>query len=574
MPEVREPIGRPTVDGPLAGVPAIDAVGEPEQRVPAANGSPSPDGGSEEVTLEFAVWVDPVGHRHELSDAVVLATILCGVDADRRRKSLVDRSGEESIEAVAPIYWPFLVLASSDPQRVALFDGTGVWRRSFQHTILPPLRPMRELLAQARPSQEVGAQVRSLTSILAREAGAESMVVEGCVPVELPLFRDILSEAEFRAEPRSPQAGFLPTRRSVEQFVRSVEEIERSLGRSNADLADLHSVRQALHETYSTALHQLEHERRTTQFEIGNRLRVSAYTEMDQEVEALRHALHERVMTEIERIRGATVTIGGARATAKIADQLAQRATARGRESGEYRSRSKAAAEAERTARRGIEEFQQRIETLQTRERQAYQVLTDRLALVEQRVAEDLAAFELVTVDLQDAVADMDGALARRLAQRTTERDTLAGQLVPALALHGVKVLWLPIWVAVLAGKRGARATVYPPMRLQPGRSGSDSVMTPFGGMMLPLAPRTARFDAALRGTMERALATDPWLFNVMRSLVAAADATASPEYLQRVSAGLQELRQSGWLSAEQEHRQFEGATEHLRTRPMGVGRP
>ncbi|MCI4337505.1 MAG: hypothetical protein L3K17_10055, partial [Thermoplasmata archaeon] len=490
-----------------------------------------------------------------MSDSLVLAAILCGVDSERAKKSLVNRTGEETLEAVAPIYWPFLVLPSSDAQRVALFDGTGVWRHSFHHSLLPPLEAIREVLAHPRPAQELGAWVRSLTATLARDGGTETMVVEGCVPVDHPLFGDIITESEFRTEPRSSEAGYLPTRRSVDRFAGSVEEIERSLRRSDTELVELDGIRQALHDVHAASLKQLEVERRHTQFEIGNRLRVSAYSEMDREVEALRHSLHDRVLSEIDRIRGATVGIAGARASAKVADTLAQRAASRGTENGEYRARSKAAADVERTGRRTIAESQQRIETLQTRERQAYQVLADRLTVVEQRVAEDLAAFELVRADLQEAISDMEGALGRQVAQRTAERDTLAGQFVPSLSLHGVKVLWLPIWVAILSGRRGARALVFPPMRVRPGKGVSDSIKTLFGGMVLPLEPRTARFDSALRGTMQRALATDPWLFNVMRGLVGAADATASPEFLQRLSMGLQELRQAGWLTADQERR-------------------
>ncbi|MFI5415577.1 MAG: hypothetical protein ACHQ16_08030, partial [Candidatus Lutacidiplasmatales archaeon] len=90
-----------------------------------------------------------------------------------------------------------------------------------------------------------------------------------------------------------------------------------------------------------------------------------------------------------------------------------------------------------------------------------------------------------------------------------------------------------------------------------------------FGGAILPLEPRTAQFGQGLRNTLESTIGSDPWLSGVMRQIVRSADATADPDFLPRLAKGLQELREAGWISGDQERRFFESSSEHVRGRPQ-----
>ncbi|MCI4346355.1 MAG: hypothetical protein L3K07_06335, partial [Thermoplasmata archaeon] len=183
----------------------------------------------------------------------------------------------------------------------------------------------------------------------------------------------------------------------------------------------------------------------------------------------------------------------------------------------------------------------------------------------------DLAAHELLRDEVHLAGAELLAALDAHIQRQMVDRQALGSHLLEVPALEGVRTLWLPLWVATLVGPSHARCVVFPPMRVRSGVGVGDAIRTLFGGVVLPLEPRTAEFGRGLRTTLEAAIASDPWLFGVTRQIVQAADLTSGPEFLQRLARGLQELREAGWIGPEHERRYFEAASHHLRSRPMGA---
>ncbi|HEV2449067.1 MAG TPA: hypothetical protein VGU43_01495, partial [Thermoplasmata archaeon] len=279
---------------------------------------------------------------------------------------------------------------------------------------------------------------------------------------------------------------------------------------------------------------------------------------------ALHRSTWEQTMGDLDRIRRADASIASARSAAATAEELAKRTSAAGGDGAVHRDRAKKAHAAERQALQEIREARERIERLHERERKGFQVLTDRVAVVEQSAAHDLAEFELQRADLEAASAELLSTLEAETSRRLSEREQLAAHLVELPSATGVHTLWFPLWVAEVAGAKGSRFRVFPPMQLRTGRKVGDSIKTFFGGLVLPLESRTARFEQALRSTIEEALARDPWLNTTMRQIVRTADATADPDFVQRLAQGLQELRQGGWITPDQERTFFDSCSQQL----------
>ncbi|MCI4363515.1 MAG: hypothetical protein L3K13_04335 [Thermoplasmata archaeon] len=514
--------------------------------------------------------VDPSGASHPLSESLVLATILCAIDGERARPTFVWSRPEEVVEAVASVYWPVLVVPSPVPGRVVIFDGAGVWRQSFRRSRLPSLQELPDLLAKAPPSGELAAWLRHLRAPFLPEPATDVLTIEGLLPAGLPLLSDILTQSTFRTEPIYPHAGFLPPRRPIGWYESAAAQLGASLQSIDTDLAEAIRVRSAVEGLCTMAYTRLENERRQLQFDLSQRSRFYARAEMDREAEGVSRSLREQIFGELDRVRSADAAIAEARASAELAAVLAERGSARGKDVAELRNRMRTAAESERRSGQESRKARLRIAALHERERSALGVLTDRVAVVETRIAKDLAAHELLRDEVQSAGSDLLAALDAHIQRQMTDRQALGSHLLSVPALEGVRTLWLPLWIATLAGPSYARCVVFPPMRVRSGVGVSDSIRTLFGGVVLPLEPRTAEFGQGLRTTMEAAIASDPWLFGVTRQIVRAADLTSGPEFLQRLALGLGELRQAGWISPEHERRYFELSSHHLRSRPMG----
>lgn len=552
---------------PSGGVPA----GAPGAR-PAPVPSVQPP--LDEVTLAFATWVDATGVPRTLSEAVVQATIFCAIDGERSRQRFVFQSKGEMVQAVAPVYWPLRLFPSTEPNRVVVFDGTGLWKRSFQHSLLPPLDACHAELSHPPGPADLPACLRNIRSVVLGAAGSEALTVEGFLPIEAPLFSDIISQSAFRTEPLPPHPGFLPTRHPVAWYEATVAQITRSLSEFDGELRETQELRAQVESTRTAALERIVAERRALESELRNRIRFYSHAEMEREAESLHRSIWEQTMADLDRVRQADAAIASARASAETAEELSKRIAAAGGDISGCRDRARKARDTERQALQEIRRARDRIEQLHERERQAFAVLTDRVAVVEQRAAHDLAAFDLQHADVESASAELLSALDAQTARRMAERQQVAAHLVELPALAGVQTLWFPLWVAELTGPKGSRFRVFPPMQLKTSMKVGESIRTLFGGVVLPIESRTARFEQALRSTLETALAHDPWLNTVMRQIVRTADTTADPDVLQRLALGLRELRQAGWIHADQERAYFDSCSQHLRSRPSGEPPP
>lgn len=161
-----------------------------------------------------------------------------------------------------------------------------------------------------------------------------------------------------------------------------------------------------------------------------------------------------------------------------------------------------------------------------------------------------------------------------QVAARSTQKNLLSGYFLPLPSLDTVSVVWFPLWVATLRGSRGIRQIVFPPMQVRSGVGFSGALKRLFGGIVLPLEPRTAQFDKVLRPTMEDALAKDPWLSSATQELARAADVLVDPDVLDRLRAGLAELAREKWITRKQEVDFLQSYMERARRRAGGSASP
>ena len=514
---------------------------------------PPPAWHPDEVTLGFATVSDADGALHELPEPTLLATILVAVEADRRR--LVNRlvgGSDEQIEAVANVFWPLIVLPGRQEPEIAIFDGTGVWARAFRYTMLPSMDHVSSQLGEEVPSPEFLERMRRLTPYFAQDPGTEVLNVEGFLPIDPPLLFDILSQSDVRSDPQTPHAGFLPARREMAWYSNTVGEMFRWLDRFDSDLRTLAGVRERTQQTISAAERRLDEEFRRLQVETQERAQQAA-ARSEQEIAAMQARRRQAIQQHVGAIRHAQTVVAHAQSSAATADALSFRSSHR-RTAGEpHQLRRKQAEDAIRAANLEAAEARKEIERIHAAERADIETAILNAGQVEQSYARALSDRELFRDEFSAAGLDLLHSIDGQIAARSAQKNLLAGYFLPVPSLAGVRVVWFPLWIATLRGPRGIRQIVFPPMQVRRQMKWKGALKQAFGGVVLPVEPRTAQFDEVLRTTMEEALRKDPWLSTATQELTRAADVLVDPDLLHRLQQGLRDLGREGWITPKQE---------------------
>lgn len=514
---------------------------------------PPPAWQPDEFTLGFAMISDEAGGVHELPEPTLLATILVAVEADRRslRHRLSGR-GEEEIEGIANLFWPLVVLPGRNQPEVAIFDGTGVWKRAFRYTLLPNLEQVPTLLEGNLTPAEYLERMRNVLPLLAHDPGAEVLSVEGFLPIDPPLLFDVLSQSDYRNDPQSPHAGFLPARHDVRWYHETVAQMYHWLDRFDADLEKLKGVRDRIHKTLEEAERRFDVEYGRLEGESRERVR-EATAQADAEIAELQSSHRTQVQQHIARIREAQAAIVHSETSAATADTLSFRATHRRTQEEAHTQRRRQAEVQVRNANRQGAESRKEIERIHAQERSDLEHAIAKVTQVEQRFARALADWELFRDEFSAAGNDLLQAIDGQIAARSGQKNLLAGYFLPVASLSGVRVVWFPLWTATLRGPAGVRQLIFPPMRVRAEKRLGGTLKQLFGGVVLPVEPRTAQFDKILRTTMEDALRKDTWLSAATQELTRAADVLVDADVLDRLQIGLRALGREGWITPRQE---------------------
>jgi hypothetical protein len=519
---------------------------------------PPPAWSPDEVTLGFAMAQGPSGKLEELPEPTLLAAILTAVEADRTRiLNQLAGGGDEEVQAVANLFWPLIVLPGRKVPEVAIFDGTGVWKRAFRYTLPPKLDQVSSLLDAQFPPKVFLERVRSLMPQFAHDPGAEVLTVEGFLPVDPPLLFDVLTHSEFRSDPQSPHAGFLPARHDAQWYRDTVAEMYRWLDRFEKDLQALAEVKERTKRTLDEMDRGLREEYDRFREEAVRRLSEAA-TGVEAEMVQFQHGHREQILKHAATIRQAQAAIAHGETTVATADTLAFRASHRRTEGGPHAARRREAELAVRNASRTAGEARKAIEAIHAQERADLERSLAKLSELERQTAQALAERELFRDEFVAAGHDFLQAIDGQMAARSTQKDLLAGYFIPVPNLEGVRVVWFPLWVATLKGTRGLRQIVFPPMKVRTEKRLTGVIKQFFGGVVLPVEPRTAQFDKVLRTTMEDALRKDTWLSTATQELTRAADVLVDPDVLSRLQEGLGDLARQGWVTKKQEQNLFE----------------
>jgi hypothetical protein len=101
------------------------------------------------------------------------------------------------------------------------------------------------------------------------------------------------------------------------------------------------------------------------------------------------------------------------------------------------------------------------------------------------------------------------------------------------------------------------------------GRGLVDSMRATFGGIVLPLEPKTKQFEQVFKTGIEEALRTDHMFVEDVTRAGAEANAFGRPDLLNVLHYGLEEMKRQGWITEKHVKTLQERFQAMLQSRPQ-----
>jgi hypothetical protein len=504
------------------------------------------------ITFPFAV-TETVDEKTQLKALVnipehmILATIFTDVEGDRKHRSFLSRS-EEQVVFVAPIWYPIAIVPWLY-DRDLVMDPMGVWEGKFDYERVADTEILVNELNSVNDIEDMKGAMARCRNALSRVAAKEGIPVKGLF-IHEEFMGDLLAHMHLveRAEARR---GFLRPRMDRERLESTVNTMRDLIQRTNADLGRLNDLSGFIHS--KVGAWEATIDARIDQVTKDYDTRIDA---LRPEVEGNVKELEARKEEEIRALR------------AKIADlerEVARLGTEVEKHHQEYErlrvhpqkrveaERARALLDQARQAHKGVKQRVHDAEAGITQADKQFKTLIarewDRINSLVREKTEWINALTAEKQAMQNAAADLLSYINDLLGRKRAELEHVESQGVVTPPFSRSDFVYLPFYVALLDQKGKRRYLVYPPMVAKKGKGIVDSMKSTFGGIVLPLEPKTKQFEQVFKTGIEDALSRDHLFVEEVNRAAAESSAFNRADIQNVLLYGLEEMKRQGWIT-------------------------
>ena len=126
------------------------------------------------------------------------------------------------------------------------------------------------------------------------------------------------------------------------------------------------------------------------------------------------------------------------------------------------------------------------------------------------------------------------------------------------------EIVYMPLMICMLQGEKGIRYMVYPPMIAKSGKGVLGGIQSIFGGLVLPLEPKTKQFDEVFRTGIEKALVDDRSLATYINSVSMSSNILHRKDLPDMLARGLASMKDQGWIKDKHEKDLLQSLQKHI----------
>ncbi len=522
--------------------------------------------------LPFALMTGR-GEAQEFPLEMTYAAILADIEKHRTKAGII-RKKEERIGFVSTVHWPILVVPWREG-RYLVFDGMAVWSFVFEDHRIPSTEAFIRAVTTCKDYKGFIAVESSHTTYFRDFVDIERIPVMGLF-IHEEFMKDLLSHIALAKSREAAYGSFLESRLPVAEAKASVTKLEKLISFGRKELEGLEKAKDELSEALETYREEI------------NRVVDKTKDKYHQKIEAIRPDVTAKV-AQLEKKRDEMWSMMQPRLlllqgeSRRLESEVTHWTTESKRKDvgpeavTKARDRLAASKRDLDRARADVQKYQDEMSKARAGYDKQIQNQWERIRTLErERDAEVNKLLEdqrNMTTRASRLFQDMEG-LRRR---KEDEISFVESQGVQVPSFVGSEIVYMPLMICSLMGQKGMRYMVYPPMIAKTGKGVIGGIQSMFGGLVLPLEPKTKQFDETFRGGIERALIEDSSLATYIGSASMSANILHRNDLHFILAKGLAEMKSQGWIKDKHEKELLQSLQKHISTAastapPKGTG--
>ncbi len=516
-------------------------------------------GVEQRVVLPFAMIVGK-GGTEELPRELTYATILADMEKQRVKAGFI-RKKEERLGFISTLYWPIITIPWQEGRNL-VFDGMAVWSYVFEIGHLPSNDIFVKGLEKCRDYRDFISFEASNASYFKEYAEVESLPVLGLF-IHEEFMKDLLAHIALARPKEVTDAAFLEPRLSSVEALASIDKLAKHISRGNEQLNSMYTAQKAVEiavEKYKSEISSLLED---TKKKYNDR------------IEAIKPDVIEKV-SRLEKRRDETwqsmqprlLTLKGEQRKLESEERHWQleskRKDATPDVTSSARARLKSTRVALKTAKLNVQQYQQEMSNVRADFDNQMQAQWERIRTLERERDAQLKRLLDDQKTMDDRARQIIQDMTNLKRKKEAEISFIQSQGVQIPTHVSADVMYLPVMVCSLYGRKKMRFIIYPPMIMKSGKGVLGGIQSMLGGIVLPLEPKTKQFDEVFRTGVEDALVEDTSLSSYINSKGMSANILHRKDLPGMLAKGLTEMKKQGWIKDKHEKELLQSLQKHI----------
>jgi len=488
------------------------------------------------------------------------ATILADVEKHRAKAGLL-RKQEEVMSFVSMINWPIITVPWREGRHL-VFDGMTVWSYVFEDRRVASAEAFTKALNGCRTFKDFIAFEASHGGFFRDFASVERLPVMGLF-IHEEFMKDLLEHINLARTREGSRTSYLEPRLPGSEAANAVKKIADMILFGRKMLADLGQTKELLKNSVDRFRKEIDGVIDETK------------RHFNAKIEAIRPEVTSKV-AELERKRDETWTSMQPRLISLQGEvkRLESEETHWHAESKRKDTAPEATAMAKerlhvtraemKKAKEGAEKYQEEMARTRSDFDKQVQTQWERIRSLERERDARVAALVNDQSGMTQKASQIHNNMEELKRRKEDEIAWVEAQGVPIPPHLTSEVIYMPLMVCSLQGDKGVRYMVYPPMIAKSGKGVIGGIQSMFGGLVLPLEPKTKEFDETFRTGIEKALEEDRSLATYIGSVSMSSNILHMKELPDMLARGLAEMKNQGWIKDKHEKELLASLQKHI----------
>ena len=519
----------------------------------------SPAEPAKRAVLPFAL-LSSGDATEEFPIEMTYATILADVEKHRAKAGLI-RKNEEIMSYVSTINWPIIAVQWREG-RYMVFDGMAVWSHVFEDRRIASTEAFAKALSACKNFRDFIALEASHAGYFRDFATVDRLPIMGLF-IHEEFMRDLLEHINLARPREGSRSSFLEPRLPGSEAANAVKKISDMIMFGRKMLIDLEQTKEILKIAVEKFREEIDVAIEETKRKYGARIEAikPEVTAKVADLERRRDEAWSSMQPRLVSLQGEVKRLESEEAhwhTESKRKDTAPDATARAKERLHVTRRElkKANDDAEkyqeemaRTRGDYDKQIQSQWERIRSLERERDAQVT--------ALANDQAGMTQKASQIHNNIED----LKKRKEEDIASVDAQGVPIPPHLASD---IIYMPLMVCSLQSEKGTRFMVYPPMIAKSGKGVIGGIQSIFGGLVLPLEPKTKEFDETFRAGIEKALTEDRSLATYIGSVSMSSNILHMRDLPAMLQKGFAEMKNQGWIKDKHEKELLASLQKHI----------